>query len=391
VRLLCLPRRTLISHSVAVAATASTLLAPSTPQAISTRTTATSVLQNVLSRVRPSRLRSSQTVESVLGHHLRNVLRDNRRLDSSRTITAQASAEAADTNISNEFQAFLETLQADLVGAVREFAGISGTSDTVTHTTVINLPDDVLDPTGGSDTTTPQAIPTIHHQVGQIQPSNQRTSGVTGGTDETSRRLNFFRAHTFPSVPAGADENDPNAVVPCIFIAVRSIRHDPTMSTEDLVRHPSFPFVDGHVPSTSGQNNESTEGASINNTADTASVVSTTGRRSLRQRFMDRLSTPRQPAQPTGPLNTYLVSVIGGNYPRSHPVLAIPNLLTGGPLTDEEMQLVGDLMGPVKPPTATVDQIEKAGLKVVDGSEMADLAEKNEMLQSCVERCLVSL
>ena len=81
--------------------------------------------------------------------------------------------------------------------------------------------------------------------------------------------------------------------------------------------------------------------------------------------------------------------MIGGNYPRSHPVLAIPNLITGGPLTDEEMQLVGELMGPAKPPTATAEDIAQSGLKVVDGSEMVQLGEKGDVLESCVERCLV--
>lgn len=263
----------------------------------------------------------------------------------------QISAETG-TTVSNDFQRFLETLQGDLVGAVREFADPSdATDDMVTI--------------AGTDTS---EIPTFHHQVGQVQPAT--SSGVS--SIDSVRRLNFFRAHTFPAMPPLSDD-DPDAVVPCIFIAVRSIRHNPTMSTEDLVRHPSFPFVDGNVPADDGQ----------------PAVVEST-RRSLRQRFMDRLSS-REPTRPNGPLNTYLVSVIGGNYPRSHPVLAIPNLVTGGPLTGEEMQLVGELMGPVKPPTATVDEIENAGLRIVDGSEMANLAEQGDMLDSCVDKCLVSL
>ena len=173
------------------------------------------------------------------------------------------------------------------------------------------------------------------------------------------------------------------------------------MTTEDLVRHPSFPFVDGNVPPSleveSGRSAQSPNAdALISNVTtdfddDTVSSTSAMTRRSFRQRFMERLSSSRPASRPAGPLNTYLVSVIGGNYPRSHPVLAIPNLLTGGPLTDEEMQLVGELMGPVKPPTASAEEIEKAGLRIVDGSDMLDLAEKGELSTSCVERCLVRL
>ena len=82
--------------------------------------------------------------------------------------------------------------------------------------------------------------------------------------------------------------------------------------------------------------------------------------------------------------------VIGGNYPRNHPVLRIPGLLTGEPLTDEEMTLIGELVGEVKPPTATAEEVEQSGLKVVHGSEIVGLVEKMEIIDSSAERCLVS-
>ena len=329
-----------------------------------------------MSRIRPGRLRT-QSVESALGNYIRSVLRDNRRLESSQTITAQATADAAEIHISDEFQRFLETLQSDLVGAVRAFAGTPIATQPVPSAVV----SEISEPTEAASPE-PEAIPTFHAQLGQNLPSNntQTTTGVTGGSDGSPRRLNFFRAHTFPELgqAAGNDGFDPDAIVPCIFIAVRSISHDPAMTTEDLVQHPNFPFADGQVPSTETPENDA---------GSTTSASS--GSRTIRQRIIDRFSRPT--TRPDGPLNTYLVSVIGGNYPRSHPVLAIPNLLTGGPLTDEEMQLVVELMGPAKPPTATPEQIEQAGLKIVDGSNMKDLGSSGEMLESCVDRCLVSL
>jgi hypothetical protein len=82
--------------------------------------------------------------------------------------------------------------------------------------------------------------------------------------------------------------------------------------------------------------------------------------------------------------------VIGGNYPRNHPVLRIPGLLTGEPLTDEEMTLIGELVGEVKPPTATAEEVEQSGLRVVHGSEIVGLVEKKEVIDSSAERCLVS-
>jgi hypothetical protein len=83
--------------------------------------------------------------------------------------------------------------------------------------------------------------------------------------------------------------------------------------------------------------------------------------------------------------------VIGGNYPRNHPVLTMPGLLTGAALSDEEMVLIGELMGQVKPPTATAEEVEQSGLKVIDGSEIQGLVEKKEIIDSSAERCLVSL
>ena len=294
-------------------------------------------------------------------------------MDSSQTVLAQVSAEATDTEISNEFQTFLETLQGDLVGAVREYAA---PSPTVEADRLLEVAESVRE---GEE-----PIPRFHHQLGQTLPGTRSSSGVTGDDNGEPRRLTFFRAYRFPQVPNGGEN-----VVPCIFITVRSIRHDPNLTSEELLQHPSFPFVDGHVPSSSSDVDETTGNPTSNSTAEPSSTTPITTRRNLRQRVMNRLSS-RRPSSPSGPFNTYLVSVIGGNYPPSHPVLAIPNLITGGTLTDEEMQLIGELLGPVKPPTASMEDIEKAGLSIIDGSEMASRAEKGEVLASCVERCLVS-
>jgi hypothetical protein len=55
------------------------------------------------------------------------------------------------------------------------------------------------------------------------------------------------------------------------------------------------------------------------------------------------------------------------------------------------MTMIGELMGQVKPPTVSREGIEKAGLRVVRGEEMERMGEEGVVLNSCVERCLVSL
>ena len=53
------------------------------------------------------------------------------------------------------------------------------------------------------------------------------------------------------------------------------------------------------------------------------------------------------------------------------------------------MTLIGELMGQVKPPVASQEEIERAGLKVVFGKDIADMGGKGEILDICVDRCLV--
>lgn len=137
------------------------------------------------------------------------------------------------------------------------------------------------------------------------------------------------------------------------------------MTTDQLVQHPAFPFVDGQVPDPDPE--------------------TPTPRRTLRERVIERFGRRQQPR-----LNTYLVWVIGGWWPRNHPVLAIPGLLTGGPLSDEELSLLSELLGQVKPPTATKEDLEKAELEVWPATKLQELVDEGKVLTSCLERCLVS-
>ena len=55
------------------------------------------------------------------------------------------------------------------------------------------------------------------------------------------------------------------------------------------------------------------------------------------------------------------------------------------------MILVGELMGQVKPPTATAEEVEKSGLKVFDASAIKGMVGNGEILDGSAERCLVCL
>lgn len=378
-------------------------------------------MHTIIDRLRPQRNRAAPTVESALGDYLRTVLRDNRRF-------AEAASGDAPTgsNVPAEFQQFLQTLQEDLIQAVRAYAvapeeQVETAEDVIAADAApITTPADSEselkpDPDASGDddvnatsstpsssdppdaTQSDQPIPTFHHQEGQIrQDSTERSLGVSGGTDGLPRRLNFFRAHLFPTVRNNdqQEQEEDDAVVPSIFVGVRSISHGPGMTTEDLVGHPSFPFLDGQVPSVSEMMDEETPQFDRDLERETSQAVpvspSLNGeRRTLRERVLERFSARREARTPA-PLNTYLIYVIGGNYPQSHPVLAIPALISGGPLSDEDLQLVSELLGPAKPPTATAEEIERSGLQVIKGAELTGLVLDGKVLDASAERCMVS-
>ncbi|KIR99200.1 hypothetical protein L804_03822 [Cryptococcus deuterogattii 2001/935-1] len=328
--------------------------------------------------------------------------------------------------------------------------------------------------TAGNSISTSNSIPTFHSQLGQNLPGVRREiPSVTGGRDGVPRRLNFFRVHTFPAISSitgrqiedrrdngneiqtedGTASNtsqreaaetqtpaignsvpqaqphtrtqtpDDEPLIPCIFIGVRSIRHDPAMTTDDLVSHPQFPFVNGEVPprppAPEGEDaEENAAGDDAQEREDTlrdhdqnheedqhpttsprqeraTSSPPERDRRSLRERLLSHLRRATSPASPPtsslGPLNTYLVYVIGGNYPQSHPVLRMPSLIHGGAMTDEELQFVGDLLGSASNQTVEKEKLDNSGLQVIKGNEMENKGKAGEVIDSCVERCLVCL
>ncbi|EIW68296.1 hypothetical protein TREMEDRAFT_74232 [Tremella mesenterica DSM 1558] len=228
--------------------------------------------------------------------------------------------------------------------------------------------------------TTPFPPPTIPipqsstHSTSPNSFTNPRTSPQAQSQldvldSPAGRRLNFFRAHLFPPEPSSSTQSqagqieNPNALIPCIFVGVRSITHDSSLTTDQLVNHPAFPFDDGVVP-------DSEE----------------TPRRSLRDRIFSRLGRRNQNS-----LNTYMVWVLGGWYPRNHPVLAIPSLLSGGPLTEEQIALVDQLLGRVKPPTVKQEEIDKSGLEVKAAKELMDMKKDERVWDNCVEKCQICL
>ncbi|KAK9370569.1 hypothetical protein V1509DRAFT_637547 [Lipomyces kononenkoae] len=77
-------------------------------------------------------------------------------------------------------------------------------------------------------------------------------------------------------------------------------------------------------------------------------------------------------------VRSWIIYVLGGQYPENHPILTTPSLFTDNP-TYEDMLLLSSFIGPAKPPVATQEDIDRSG-GIVEASE-----------ENLGERCLVCL
>ena len=57
---------------------------------------------------------------------------------------------------------------------------------------------------------------------------------------------------------------------------------------------------------------------------------------------------------------SWIIYVLGGNYPENHPILTTPSLFTDNP-TYEDMLLLSQLLGPARPPVAQQNDVDAAG------------------------------
>ncbi|CEL01390.1 hypothetical protein ASPCAL00974 [Aspergillus calidoustus] len=102
---------------------------------------------------------------------------------------------------------------------------------------------------------------------------------------------------------------------------------------------------------------------------------------------------PDNHGPPSG--RSWLIYVVGTNLSENHPAFAAPSLFTDNP-TYEDMVLLSSLLGPVKPPVATHEDLTSAGglFRVVEygGSLVAEGVEGSGTIRIAEgERCLICL
>ncbi|KAE8353941.1 hypothetical protein BDV28DRAFT_132091 [Aspergillus coremiiformis] len=102
---------------------------------------------------------------------------------------------------------------------------------------------------------------------------------------------------------------------------------------------------------------------------------------------------PDNPPSPAG--RSWLIYVVGTNLSENHPAFATPSLFTDNP-TYEDMILLSSLLGPVKPPVATQEDLTSAGgvyrLVEYGGSLIAEALDGAGAIQiPDGDRCLICL
>lgn len=91
---------------------------------------------------------------------------------------------------------------------------------------------------------------------------------------------------------------------------------------------------------------------------------------------------------PPGGTRTFLIYVIGGYYPPDHSIVTgeARDLDSFAALLD-----LAELLGQVKPPTVSKDELEKSGLEVIKASMVKEYEEQGKITVSCIEKCLICL
>ena len=276
--------------------------------------------------------------------------------------------------------------------------------------------------------------------------SNNSGSHITeADADEQPPRLSFFRMFQFPArdqpapttVPGPGEPPAPTSLIPAVIVGVRSISRDISTITGQTASQAPFPFSDAadmqdHADDTTAAPATTTDiptatraalatpvpggddvsastdapaaarattqaDAAATPASDTDAQAVPTNRmmrviRALVQRDGQRARQAEAQAAARAAAfvtNNYVIWVVGGNYPAGHPILTIPHLFTGE-LNHEDLWALAEAMGQAKPPVATKDDIAKAGLKVIKGSEIETAVKAGQVHDMCLDRCLAS-
>ncbi len=200
-----------------------------------------------------------------------------------------------------------------------------------------------------------------------------------------------------PSDPSSSNPPQQNIVVPVIVVGLQSVHVNmdwhasPGEQDGDVPHEDDAPLHDVQEPRP-----DTPRGRRWHSRAASALRNLRPGRRS---------EVAGHPAEldPTGS-RTFLIYVIGGRFPilcglrfTDNRVGYYPpdhSIVTGEPNNLDSFEALLDLaeiLGQVKPPTASKEEIEKSNLEVIKASRVAEYEEMGKISSNCTERCLICL
>jgi hypothetical protein len=82
-----------------------------------------------------------------------------------------------------------------------------------------------------------------------------------------------------------------------------------------------------------------------------------------------------------------MIYVVGGYYPPDH------HIATGSTNLDsfEALWELAELLGQVKPPTITKEELERSGLEIIKPGQLEEYQKTGKVASNCIERCLICL
>ncbi|CAL1713443.1 unnamed protein product [Somion occarium] len=222
--------------------------------------------------------------------------------------------------------------------------------------------------------TTPIPVPTEQESTPLPQPSPSEAEADLSAQTSTSSNT-----EDMPSAPS---EPEPNVVVPVIVVGLQSVdtghdrEHDDDWPAHEATRNTAS-TDDGPSLSAPGARPPTPRGRTWQSRAANALRTLRPGRRN---------GSTRRAADVTGS-RTFLIYVIGGYYPPNH------HMVTGSDSLDsyEALWELAELLGQVKPPVATKEDIEKSGLQIIKASAMKRYEGEGKISSNCMDRCLVCL
>ncbi|KAG1763053.1 hypothetical protein EDD22DRAFT_777640 [Suillus occidentalis] len=177
-----------------------------------------------------------------------------------------------------------------------------------------------------------------------------------------------------------------NVVIPVIVVGLQSVHAEHERPTEGDMMDLEFGSESGMSPPTPAPTTPSeflpgdtrqSRGRSWQSRAADAIRNLRPGRRA---------AVARQTALEPPGSRTFLIYVIGGYYPPDH------QIITGGNLDSfEALWELAELLGQVKPPTASKEEIDKSGLEVIKADSLEEYAKDGRVATNCVDRCLICL